>query len=184
VELPPRTHDRRLWISLAALLLGLPAGAAIWNAFATQRRIDETLHASRTQATLDQSLKGVTGLRVWGAGARTGGDSFCSCAIVPRPERIYFETSTPAEIRDFIALIRPRPYLTLEPRPGSCGPVTIDFLRGDQIIFWLHLHGLDLSSSRGIIPITSGSHDAIEEWLKQRSVRERIIAAGNRPPAK
>lgn len=184
-SLPPtRRRGRRLWIIPAALLLGLPAGVAIWNAFATQRRIDEALQASRTQGTLDQSLTKITGLRVWGAGMRTGGESFCGCAIVPRPERIYFETSKPDEIRDFIALIRPRPYLTLEPRTANCGQVTIDFLRGDQRVFWLHLKGRDPWSSAGAIPLTSGSVDAIEEWLKQHSVRENISAALNHAPLK
>jgi hypothetical protein len=174
---PPRRRNRRFWITLAALLFGLPTGVAIWNAHATQRRIDEGLHASRTQGALDQSLTGVTGLRVWGAGMRIGGDNFCGCAIVPKPERVYYETTDPAVIRDLVARLRPRPDLDLGPIVGICGQVTIDFLRGGERVFWIHVHGTNLRSSKGFLPVTSGSLEDIEEWLKQRSVREKINAA-------
>jgi hypothetical protein len=170
-----RRVSRLLIPTLLALLILCVVG--IWQAWTTRRSLDAALHASATQSTLDQTLTGITGLKVWGAGSRTGDEAFCGCAVVPRPERVYFETSNLAEIRDFIALIRPRPYLTLEPQAAACGQVTIDFLRGDRRVFWLHFKGQDLWSSRGVIPITSGSGDAIQEWLKQRSVREKINAA-------
>jgi hypothetical protein len=166
------------------LVVAVPCSIGLWNGVTTQRRIDAALHASNTQATLDHSLKGVTGLRVWGAGARGNGDAFCSCAIVPRPERVYYETVDLAEIQGFIAIIRPRPYLTLVPPAASCGQVTIDFLRGEQRLLSIHLKGPDLSSTKGVLPITSGSYAEIEEWLKQRSVRERILAAWNLPAKK
>lgn len=183
--LPPNRRRILLLAILIFLVVATPCSIVLWNAVTTRRWIDAALHASNTQATLDHSLKGVTGLRVWGAGARyTTGDGFCSCAIVPRPERVYYETVDPAEIQGFIAIIRPRPYLTLVPPAASCGQVTIDFLRGEQRLLSIHLKGPDLSSTKGVLPITSGSYAEIEEWMKQRSVREQILAAWNRPAKK
>lgn len=146
--------------------------------------MDAALHAAKTQSTLDGSLKDVTCLRVWGAGMRTGGDSFCPCSIVPKPERVFFETRDSAEIEGFIALLHPRPYLTLDPPVSTCGQVTIDFLHGEKRLLSIHLKGWDLVSTQGVLPITSGSYNEIEEWLKKRSVRERILEAISHPEKK
>ncbi|HLY10259.1 MAG TPA: hypothetical protein VKW04_13210 [Planctomycetota bacterium] len=173
---PPRRLQRLLWI-LATLLVAVPAGIGVWNALATERRISAALNARTTQGTLDGAVSGVTRLRVWGAGMRTGGDHFCGCALVPRPERVYYETADLSEIREFLSRIRPRPYLTLDPQVATCGQITIDLLRGEQRLLSIHLLGVDLRSTKGLLPVTQGSVDAIEDWLSQRSIREKIRSA-------
>jgi hypothetical protein len=164
VESPPRFRRRTIFIgTLLSVIAGIPLGIGFW-------------HSSQTESRLRTLRKGdLTGLRVWGAGMRAG-EGFCGCAIVPKPERVYYETKDPQEIRDFVDLLQPRSYLDLQ-LVEICGQVTIDFLKGDERVFWIHLAGRDLRSTKGILPVTSGSQDAIEEWLKQRSVREKIDAA-------
>lgn len=183
LHLPRR---RRTWlIALVILGVAVPGAIGVWNALATQRRLDAALLGTQTQAVLDQSLQGVTALRVWGAGMRTGDDGFCGCAIVPKPERVYYETADAAEIQKFIAILRPRPYLVLDPPCRCCGQVTIDFLRGEQRLLSIHVkHGPDLYSNRGYIPITRASFEELEAWLAQRQVRDKIQAAWNHPAPK
>jgi hypothetical protein len=149
---------------------------AVWNAVQTRIRLDKALRASKTRETLERSLSAIDQLRVWGAGMPIADDKFCPCTIVPRPERVYFETKDPVEIRNFIDLLHARPYWTLDPPVAICGQVTFEFLRDGKRVFWLNLRGQDLPSRSGPIPVTSGTMDDIEAWLKQRSVRERILA--------
>ena len=111
------------------------------------------------------------------------GEGFCGCAIVPKPEQVYYETKDPQEIRDFVDLLRPRSYLDLE-LVGICGQVTIDFLKGDERVYWIHLAGRDLRSTKGILPITSGSREDIEDWLNRRSVLGKITDGLNHPAGK
>jgi hypothetical protein len=172
---PRRRPSLRVW-ALAGLAIILACIPAVWHAVENRRRLNEALQASMTQGSVHQSLSGITSLRVWGAGIRTVDEKFCGCAIVPKPERIYYETKDQTEIRDFIGLLRVRPYWTLEPPVSTCGQITIDFLRDGKRVFWLHLRGQDLPSRIGPIPVTSGTVDDIEAWLKQRSVRERMQA--------
>ncbi len=144
------------------MLLSIPVGISFWNASVTAGH----LRAIRSDD--------VTRIRVWGAGMRTSEENFCHCAMVARPERVYYETSDPALIRDLVSRIRPRAYLDLGPITANCGKVTIDFMKGDQRVFWIHLHGENLRSSKGFLPITSGSQNELEEWLNGKSIRQRI----------
>ena len=165
----------RFWI-VSCVVSGLCVVPSImyWNAYALERAIR---HSTALQPSFSTQLTGVTCLRVWGAGERQARDSFCHCARVPRPERILYETKTPAEIADFASSIRVRPFFTLPPDYYTCSTITVDFLRGDEIAVSFHLLGTTLRSwgeSSGRVPITKESYDLIEGWLKQRGIRERL----------
>ena len=125
---------------------------------------------------LDSTLAGVTRIRVWGAGSRAG-NGFCSCAVVPKPEQVFYETRDPVEIRDLIGRIQPRRYLELEEMVATCGTVTMESLRGDEPVLWIHKMGRNLRSNKGVIPVTTESGEEIEHWLDQRRVRQSIQAA-------
>ena len=157
-----------LFLAVALLLLGAVAGGVACRKASRQ--------AALHRETLRQGLLGVTRIRVWGAGIRTG-SGFCGCAVVPKPERVFFETRDATEIRDLIDRIHPRRYLELDPQVSTCGTVTLEFLRGEEPVFWIHKMGRDLRSSKGIIPVTTDSAAGIEAWLDQREVRQSIQAA-------
>lgn len=152
------------------LLLGL----WFWNGAVLERKIRQ---ATALQGRLASQTTGVTGLRIWGAGERQTKDHFCQFARVPRPELILYETKNLDEISEFASRIKVRPHLSLDPEYATCGPITIDFLRGDNIVLSLHLIGTHLrtwGASLGSVPITDDSHAQIEAWMKNRGIRERL----------
>lgn len=166
----PRKRPPVFWIAL--VVLGTGGVGALW----AQRHVESRRNADRVQGILDESVAGATGLRVWGAGARTP-SGFCGCAVVPKPERIFYETRDSDEIRQFGALLRARPHLEPDPQCKCCGSVTIDFLRGDEILLSIHPKGATLRSTRGLLSITPESSGLLEQWLTKRSVRENLLQA-------
>ena len=171
MEQSPRVPRRAAWVILSGLLaLTIPVVLVVY-----QRHRVSMENGARVQAILDQAVAGTTVLRVWGAGSR-GPNGFCSCALVPKPERVFYETKDPAEIREFGALLQARPHFKPDALCACCGQVTIDFLRGEEILLSIHPHG-ELRSTRGALPITPESHKRLEEWLSKRSVRENLLQA-------
>jgi hypothetical protein len=173
------TPWQRRWIYRFPYLLGIPAvvlpiGLFLYNRYHVGRD-----HASVVQAVIDEAVAKAFTLRVWGAGIRTG-SGFCGCAVVPRPERVFYETRDLREIRDFGALLRARPYVEPPSLCKCCGQITIDFVRGEEILLSIHPHG-ELRSTRGVLPITPESQEALEEWLAKRSVRENLRQALRSP---
>lgn len=166
MEQSPSPRRRRLVCLLLLVLSAVGAAAYLVPA----RR-----NADRIQRILDDATAGATVLRVWGAGVR-GGTGFCRCASVPKSERVFYETRDSAEIRAFGSLLRARLHLEPDPLCRCCGQITIDFLRGEEILLSIHPHG-ELRSNRGVLPITPASSESLEQWISKRSIRENILQA-------
>lgn len=149
------------------LLVFLAAGIAFAKAWRLNHR-------------LSRSLEGVTKVRVWAAGIRGSSGSFCPCAAVPKPERMLFESGNPGDIRALASAIRARPHFAEDPLIRSCGMLTIDFLREEQIVLSLHLMGPTVRStfvSWWQIPVSGGSREDIEAWLNARGLQAKADAA-------
>ena len=172
MRLPP-LDERRVFRTY--LLVGIAAVVVPVGLFFYYFHRNARDNAARVQAILDEATAGATVLRIWGAGVRTA-SGFCSCARVPKPERVFYETKDPAEIREFGSLLRARSYLELDPLCACCGQITIDFLRGEEILLSIHPHG-ELRSTRGTLPVSAETHDRVEQWLSRRSVRENLEQA-------
>jgi hypothetical protein len=175
------------WILITGIL-AVPLSVILWNYIDAGRRISR-LTESRNVVASEGKLSQVAGatvnrIRVWGAGMRTSSGSFCGCAMVPKPERVYYESTDPQEIRGLIALIRPRPYLDLGIETANCGQITIDFMNDDHLLGWIHLKGQNFRSSEGVIPVTSGSVAALNEWIKRHGVPNLAEAFWNAQRAK
>lgn len=166
----PSIRPRRfpaLPVLFLLLLVSLAAGIAFAKAWRLNHR-------------LSRSLEGVTKIRVWAAGIRGSSGSFCPCATVPKPEQMLYESMNAADIRALASAIRARPHFTEEPLIASCGTLTIDFLRDEQLLQSLHLMGTTLRStfvSWWEIPISGGSREDLEAWLNARGVRAKADAA-------
>ena len=110
-------------------------------------------------------------LRVWAAGFRSSTGEFCSpCSMFPPPTLLY-ETSDAREIQEFGKLLLFRRTPT-GPEIGNCGPLTFDFVRGEEI-----LHSFNFKPSR----LSDESAKHIAAWLLKRDIwskRDAAIAAG------
>lgn len=166
----PSIRPRRfpaLPVLFLLLLVSLAAGIAFAKAWRLNHR-------------LSRSLEGVTKIRVWAAGIRGSSGSFCPCATVPKPECMLYESGDPRDLASLASAIRARPHFAEDPLIQSCGTLTIDFLRDDQIILSLHLMGSTVRStfvSWWQIPISGGSREDIETWMTDRGLRAKADAA-------
>ena len=167
-----------LGILVAVVLLGVAAagGVAYWNAATTERALKQ---AAAIESGVGSSLTAITQLKVWGAGERQDNTRFCKCAQVARPERLLYETRAPLEIAEFVSRIQVKSHLSVDTDIDTCGQVTLDFFQGDRISFSLHLKGTQVRPwglPIGRFPLTQASSAAIEDWLKQRGVWDKVQA--------
>jgi len=120
-------------------------------------------HAERIQAderalqnALEREVKlaSAAELQVWAAGARDSDGKFCiPCSL--NPSMIY-QTSDPADVREFVSKFRFRRTAPEEPEVAICGRITIDFLRDAKII-----HSANLKPDR----LERESWLFVESWL-------------------
>jgi hypothetical protein len=143
-------------------------GAGIW---ATSR------HARDCEASVATTGAGVTRIKVWAAGSRHSLDSFCGACSLGHPTQIY-ETADAAEIAalksalTFGAVWSPLP----EAKVAACGPITIDFLRGESLVLSVNLHGRDVDASMGArwsAPLSSGGFRDLDAWLARHELRKK-----------
>ena len=105
-------------------------------------------------------------LRIWAAGSLSA-DGFCHpCSTVPPPTVLY-ETADAAEILEFGRRLRFR-RTPSEPEVANCGPLTFDFIRGEEI-----LHSFNYKGSR----LSDESAKQIEPWLQKRDIWSKRKAA-------
>ena len=166
---PRRRRAIPLLLIVVAILGLLGAGYGYFNAWTFNRK-------------LERSVEKATRLRIWAAGIRTNPDGkFCPCALVPKPERVLYETTDPKEIEALVSSIRARPCFG-EPSVlvEACSNVTMDFLHDERLLLSLHPQG-DIVRSCFVswwnMPVSGGSREDIEAWLHQRGLRARLDAA-------
>jgi len=167
-----------LGLLVGVVVLGVAGagGVAYWNAASTERALKQ---AAAIESGVGSSLTAITHLKVWGAGERQDNSRFCKCAVVARPERLLYETRAPLEIAEFVSRIQVKPHLSVNTDVDTCGQVTLDFIQGDRISFSLHLLGTNVRAwglPFAKFPITPSSSAAIEDWLKQRGIRDKVQA--------
>ena len=135
-------------------------------------------HAKECQGTCERRLVGITGIRVWAAGSRTGPNQFCQPCSMFGPTLLLESTAAP----DIDAL---RSALSFSwafdgPRVAMCGPVTVDFLRGQEIALSLNLRG-DLAvagwPSGWSAPLSRRSRRAVDRWMEEHGVWEKVTKA-------
>jgi hypothetical protein len=106
---------------------------------AQRNQADE--HARQNALDREAKLVSAAELQVWAAGARGPDGKFCSpCSLNPT---MIYQTSDPAEVREFVSKFRFRRTVPKEPEVANCGPITIDFLRDAKII-----HSANLKPTR------------------------------------
>jgi len=123
-------------------------------------------HGQESDEKCARALETTKTLRIWAAGFRSS-SGFCPpCSRFPPPTVLY-ETSDARDIREFGAILRFR-RTPSGSEIANCGPLTFDFVSGEEI-----LHSFNYKGSR----LTDESAPRIEEWLKRREVWTRLETA-------
>ena len=134
-------------------------------------------NAKKCEATCEERLQGITKVRVWAAGQRRSLDTFCPPCSARAPA-VVFETSNAGDLGALqTALSFDGDWSLSQERLLMCGPVTLDFLSGEEVVLSLNLHGRRVSSTWRSVwdtSLSSSGHRAVDEWLNQRGLWEKV----------
>lgn len=163
----PSKPSRIATLLAGAVAFGLLLSVAIAAYFSHRSELDAAeLNGIALDEKFQRHIERATTLRIWAAGYRypTGG-GFCGCAGVT-PTMIY-ETSQPAEIREFGSRLRHRRTPT-GPAVAVCSPVTIDLVRDNETLHSFNYKPYYLADESG---------SQLNGWLERRQVWSKVEVA-------